>query len=120
MAAATATADTNATCKPPADLLFRASLTFCRIEFGNFDTIFNVMKTDAPAVASSTLIEPSTRRRRLHRERRRDGMRCLMVELHDTEINALVRAGLLKPETRHDRNAIADALYAHLEWTLLA
>ena len=65
-------------------------------------------------------LTPSGSRMRLHRERRRDDMRCLMVELHDTEINALVRAGLLKPETRHDRNAIADALYDHLERTLLA
>ena len=57
------------------------------------------------------------RMRRL-RERRRDGMRCLRVELRDTEVDALVRKGLLRPETRHDQNAIADALYTYLERNL--
>jgi len=61
---------------------------------------------------------PAAERMRRHRERRRDGMRCLRVELRDTEIDALVRKGLLKPETRHDQNAIADALYDYLEHTL--
>ena len=61
---------------------------------------------------------PAAERMRRHRERRRDGMRCLLVELTDTEIDALVRKGLLKPETCHDQNAIADALYNFLERTL--
>ena len=78
------------------------------------------MKANLAARTSSKSLGPSARRMRLHRERRRDGMRCLMVELHDTEVDALVRRGLLRPETRHDRNAIADALYDHLERTLPA
>ena len=57
------------------------------------------------------------RMRRL-RERRRDGMRCLRVELRDTEVDALVQKGLLKAEARSDQNAIADALYDYLERTL--
>jgi hypothetical protein len=28
---------------------------------------------------------------RRHRERRRDGMRCLTIELRETEIDALIR-----------------------------
>ena len=60
----------------------------------------------------------SGRRMRLHRERRRDGMRCLTVEIHVSEVEALVRHGLLAGEARHDANAIADAFYAHLERTL--
>ena len=63
-------------------------------------------------------LSPAAARMRLHRERRRRGMRCLWVELRDTEIDALIRKGLLKPETRHDQNAIADALYDYLERTL--
>ena len=61
---------------------------------------------------------PAAERMRRHRERRREGLRCLWVELRETEIDALMRKGLLKPETRRDQNAIADALYAHLERTL--
>ena len=55
---------------------------------------------------------------RLHRERRRDGMRCLTVEIHVSEVEALVRHGLLAAEARHDVNAIAEAFYAHIEQTL--
>ena len=58
-------------------------------------------------------------RMRRHRERRREGMRCLWVELHETELDALVREGLLEPQLRNDENAIADALYAYLERTLV-
>ena len=62
---------------------------------------------------------PAAERMRRHRERRREGLRCLWVELHETELDALVRKGLLKPQSRHDENAIADALYAYLESTLV-
>ena len=55
---------------------------------------------------------------RRHRERRREGLRCLWIEVHETELDALVRERLLEPQLRHDENAIADALYAHLERTL--
>ena len=58
-------------------------------------------------------------RMRRHRERRREGLRCLWIELHETELDALVREGLLEPQLRHDENAIADALYAFLERTLV-
>jgi hypothetical protein len=57
---------------------------------------------------------PAAERMRRHRERRREGLRCLWVELHETELDGLVRAGLLEPKSRHDENAIAGALYAHL------
>jgi hypothetical protein len=67
--------------------------------------------------------EPVTRtaaaqRMRRHRQRRRDGLRCLVIELRETEIDVLIRKGLLKPETRNDTSAIIDALYAHLDHTL--
>ena len=63
---------------------------------------------------------PAAERMRLHRERRRQGFRCLMIELHVTEIEALVAKGLLNSETRHDPGAVCEALYAHLEQTLRA
>ena len=63
---------------------------------------------------------PSTAaaRMRRHRQRRRDGFRCLMVELRETEIDVLVAKGLLNSETRHDPRGVREALYAHLEQTL--
>jgi hypothetical protein len=61
---------------------------------------------------------PAAERMRLHRERRRRGLRCLMIELRETEVDALIRGGLLEHETRNDRNAILKALYGHFNRTL--
>jgi hypothetical protein len=57
-------------------------------------------------------------RMRRHRERRREGFRCMTIELHITEIDGLVRRGFLKAETRNDQSAVLDALYAFLERAL--
>jgi hypothetical protein len=61
---------------------------------------------------------PAAERMRAHRERRRQGLRCLMIELRETEIDALIRKGLLKPETRYNSTALREALYAVLDGTL--
>lgn len=52
---------------------------------------------------------------RRHRQRRRDGLRCLNIELRETEIDMLIRKGLLKSETRNDAYAIIEAFYAFLD-----
>ena len=57
-------------------------------------------------------------RMRRHRQRRRNGLRCLMIELRATEIETLVRKGLLRRETRNDRIAIINALYDFFDRTL--
>jgi hypothetical protein len=57
-------------------------------------------------------------RMRHHRQRRRDGLRCLMIELRETEIETLICKGLLKWETRNDRSAIIRALYEFFDHTL--
>jgi hypothetical protein len=57
---------------------------------------------------------PAAARMRLHRDRRKRGLRCLTIELRETEIDVLVGKGLLTSETRHDAGAVCDALYAHL------
>jgi hypothetical protein len=80
------------------------------------------MKHDVEMAAIPPTTEPArsaaAERMRLHRERRRNGMRCLTIELHETEIDGLIRRGLLKPETRNDASAVSDALYAFLDGTL--
>jgi hypothetical protein len=58
---------------------------------------------------------PAAERMRQHRERRRAGMRCIMLELRETEIDALIRKGFLKPDARNDTSAIIDALYAYFD-----
>jgi hypothetical protein len=52
---------------------------------------------------------------RRHRERKRDGLRCITVQLRETEIDELIRKGLLPGETRNDRTAIANALHEHFD-----
>ena len=71
------------------------------------------MTTNPPTVALSAV-----ERMRAHRQRRRDGMRCLTLEIRDGEIDALIRKKMLKADARNDADAIRDALYAHLERTL--
>ena len=80
------------------------------------------MAHDADLTLTPASTEPArsgaAERMRLHRERRRNGRRCLTIELRETEIDALVCMGLLRGEMRNDVNAITDALYAHFDRTL--
>jgi hypothetical protein len=57
-------------------------------------------------------------RMRRHRQRQRDGLRCLVIELHETEVDVLVQRGLLKAEMRNDASAIIEALYDYLYHTM--
>jgi hypothetical protein len=61
---------------------------------------------------------PAAERMRLHRERRRNGLRCMMIELRETEIDALISRGLLKPEMRNKLSALGAAFYEFLDSTL--
>jgi hypothetical protein len=44
-------------------------------------------------------------------------LRCLTIELRETEIDALIRMGFLKSEMRNDPTAISGALYAFFDGT---
>jgi hypothetical protein len=46
-------------------------------------------------------LSPPAERMRRHRQRRRNGLRCLNVELRATEIEALLLKGFLKADARH-------------------
>jgi hypothetical protein len=63
---------------------------------------------------------PSTvaRRMRLHRARKLAGLRCLTLEVRETEVAALVRKGLLRADSQNDAKAIRDAFYALLDRSL--
>jgi hypothetical protein len=72
----------------------------------------------SPRSTESTARSTAAERMRRHRERRRDGLRCLTIELRETEIDALVRMALLRAEMRNDQNSIIEALYMHFDRTL--
>ena len=63
-------------------------------------------------------ISAAAERMRRHRQRRRDGLRCLTVELRATEINTLVRMGLLHRDSRNDDGAVLTAFYSLLDSVL--
>ena len=56
-----------------------------------------------------------TSRMRLHRARKLAGLRCLTLEVRETEIAALIRKGLLSPATQQDNMAVRNALYSLLD-----
>ena len=75
---------------------------------------------------AETSIEPATptiessaaaKRMRYHRERRREGIRCVTLELRETEI---IRRKLLEAGARNDLRAIRSAIHLHLDDTLSA
>ena len=67
-----------------------------------------------PPIACSAGAE----RMRAHRDRRRKGLRCIRIELRETEVDVLIRKGLLRTDARNDLNAVVQALYHHLDATL--
>ena len=75
------------------------------------------MMTNPPNTAPATRSAAAERMRR-HRERRRKGLRCLMIQLRETEIDALIGIGLLKPEMRNNPSAVRKAFYTFLDGTL--
>ena len=70
----------------------------------------------SPPIACSA----AAQRMRAHRKRRRAGLRCVVVQLRETEIDVLIRKGLLKADTRNNVRAIRDALHGHFDKTLRA
>jgi hypothetical protein len=61
---------------------------------------------------------PVAERARRYRARKRDGLRCLPIELRNAEIDALIAKGLLKRQQRDDDDEVREGLYAHLDASL--
>ncbi len=53
---------------------------------------------------------PAAERMRLHRKRRREGMRYVCIPLHISEIVALIRLGLLQKDQHEDAQALQAAV----------
>jgi hypothetical protein len=73
--------------------------------------------TLVPQTAEPVARSPAAERMRRHRQRRRQGLRCILVQLRETEIDALLRYGLLTVETRNDPIAICNAFHRFLDRT---
>ena len=70
-------------------------------------------------VTMATGRSAAAERMRHYRERRRHGLRCLMIELSKAEIDGLIREGLLPAELSDEPFAVSWALYDHLDRTLV-
>ena len=71
-----------------------------------------------PVTAEPVAPSPAAARMRRHRQRKKDRLRCLTIELREREVDALISKGLLKPEARNVTCDVQMALYAFLEGTL--
>jgi hypothetical protein len=60
---------------------------------------------------TNTTTSPAAERMRRSRQRRRDGLRSLRIELRETEIDKLIRSGFLDRASCNDANAVLGALY---------
>jgi hypothetical protein len=67
-------------------------------------------------LATEKLVSPAAKRMRLTRQRRANGLRCVTLEIRDSEIDALVARGLLAD--RNDPEAIVQSLYVLLDRVL--
>ena len=68
----------------------------------------------SPAAAKQVHSTAAERMRR-HRQRRRRNLRCVMVELREREIDALIRRAELPPDDRADHATIRRALYGFFD-----
>jgi hypothetical protein len=74
-----------------------------------------LMTLPPPSSAEPAIRTAAAERMRRHRQRRRDGLRCFIIELRETEVDVLIRKGLLPAENRHDYASVQSALYAFLD-----
>ncbi len=75
-------------------------------------------ETDTLPLTAHSTLSSAARRMRDHRARRRIGLRCVTVQLRETEIDVLIRKGLLNADARNDVYAVRDAVHAYLDRTL--
>jgi hypothetical protein len=72
----------------------------------------------AHSPTDSSTPSPGAVRMARHRSRRKEGLRCLTIELRHTEVEALIRVGGLLPDDATNLVAIREALYSFLDNTL--
>jgi hypothetical protein len=60
-------------------------------------------------------LSPAAARMRLSRQRHKEGFRTVSVDVHEADVDALIRRGHLRSEEREDRRAIEEAVEFFLE-----
>ena len=65
-------------------------------------------------VTATHPVRPSTLRVRLHRERRRERLRLLTLEMPQSAIDAAIARGFLKPEDSNLAWSVIESVYAAL------
>jgi hypothetical protein len=66
--------------------------------------------TDSQLNPAAPRTSPAAARMHRYRKRRRDQLQYVRVSLHVTDIDGLIRIGLLKEEQRHDPDWLQTAL----------
>jgi hypothetical protein len=74
-------------------------------------------ETDSPTI-DAVPCSPAAERMRRSRKRRRDGLRCVTIELRETEVGVLSQKGFLKEDARNDLHAVREALHRFFDSTL--
>jgi hypothetical protein len=72
-----------------------------------------------PATVNETCITTGAMRMRASRRRRREGLRCILLDLRDAEIDRLIAFGHLRQADREDKNEVLLALYRFLDESTL-
>ena len=75
-------------------------------------------KSSIPRPGEARTYSPAAERMRRHRERRKNELRCLTIQIRESEIDALARKGFLQADARNDTKSILVALYEFFERTL--
>jgi len=77
-------------------------------------------KTAVMPATKQPVPRSAAERMRAHRDRRKDGLRCVMIQLFEEEVDNLIRKGLLNADARNNKYAVCEALHKHLDLTLRA
>ena len=77
------------------------------------------MASDQSNPVSEGRVTAGARRMRASRQRQREGLRCVTLELREVEIDRLIDLGHLRQDDREDRNQVLLALYRFLDYSAL-
>jgi hypothetical protein len=79
----------------------------------------DVLSTGASNTANDRSITPGALRMRASRQRRRAGLRCITLDLRESDIGRLIELGHLRDAHRADNNKVLAAQYRFLDRSAL-